>query len=604
MGATLTADVSGIDDVDGLANASFSYQWVRQDGGTETDIQDATDSAYTLTDADEGRTIKVRVSFTDDAGNEESLTSDATGTVAAKPNTPATGQPTISGTAQVGETLTADVSDIDDADGRDSAEFSYQWLADDSDIPGATDSSYRLTDDDEGKTVKVRVSFADDAGNEEVLTSDATETVAARPNTPATGQPTIGGTVQVGETLTADTSGIDDHDGLANAEFGYQWVREDGGTETDIEGATDSAYTLTDADEGKTVKVRVSFADDAGNAEVLTSDATETVAARPNTPATGQPTIGGTVQVGETLTADVSDIDDQDGLENVAFSYQWLADDAEIQGATDSTYILVAADEGKTVKVRVSFTDDAGNEELLTSDATGTVAARPNTPATGDPIIGGTAQVGETLTVDTSGIDDQDKLDNVTFSYQWVREDGGTDTDIQGETSSTYTLTDSDEGKTIKVRVTFTDDAGNPESLTSAATEAVAPTPDSEEETGDDGPIWSATLTTGELGIVYGYESVFYDPPVGSLSPATFEIDSVAYTVTVIEAAHWMYIGLDQELPTDFKLEVDGAELDSGDASFASYSYADIYRWEEAKLVWDDGDIIELRLFPVDGDSG
>ena len=49
---------------------------------------------------------------------------------------------------------------------------------------------------------------------------------------------------------------------------------------------------------------------------------------------------------------------------------------------------------GKTIKVRVSFTDDAGNEETLTSAATAAVVARPNTPATGLPTISGTAQVG------------------------------------------------------------------------------------------------------------------------------------------------------------------------------------------------------------------
>ena len=318
MGETLTAGVSGIDDSDRLENATFSYQWVREDGGTDTDIQGETSSTYTLTDDDEGKTVKVRVSFTDDAGNPESRTSAATETVAARPNTPATGQPTISGTAQVGETLTAGVSGIDDADRLENATFSYQWVREDggtdTDIQGETSSTYTLTDDDEGKTVKVRVSFTDDAGNPESRTSDATTAVAARPNTPATGQPTIGGTVQVGETLTAGVSVIDDQDELNNATFSYQWVREDGGTETDIEGATDSTYTLTDDYEGNTVKVRVSFTDDAGNPESRSSDATTAVAAKPNTPATGEPTIGGTVQVGETLTAGVSDIDDQAGL--------------------------------------------------------------------------------------------------------------------------------------------------------------------------------------------------------------------------------------------------------------------------------------------------
>ena len=150
-------------------------------------------------------------------------------------------------------------------------------------------------------------------------------------------------------------------------------------------------------------------------------------------------------------------------------------------GGQTGTYTLVSADEGKAIKVRVSFTDDAGNEETLTSAATAAVAVRPNTPATGLPTISGTAQVDETLTADVSSISDSDGLTNVSYSYQWIRNDGTNDADIGGQTGSTYTLVSADEGKTIKVRVSFTDDAGNEETLTSAATAAVgttaAPTP-------------------------------------------------------------------------------------------------------------------------------
>ena len=103
-------------------------------------------------------------------------------------------------------------------------------------------------------------------------------------NNPATGTPGISGTVQVGETLTADTSGIADEDGLTNVTFSYQWIVSDGGADIDITSATDSSYTLVDADEGLVIKVRVSFTDDAGNEEAFTSAATATVAARPNTP--------------------------------------------------------------------------------------------------------------------------------------------------------------------------------------------------------------------------------------------------------------------------------------------------------------------------------
>ena len=293
------------------------------------------------------------------------------------PTTPATGAPTITGTARVGETLTADTTGISDGDGLDNATFAYQWLADNAEINGATASSYSLLAADEGKAITVRVSFTDDAGNDEELTSAATGAVAAAPpspNTPATGAPDITGAAQVGEALTADTTGISDDDGLVNAAFAYQWLADD----AEINGATASTYTLVAADEGKAIKVRVSFTDDAGNAEQLISAATGAVAAAPpppNTPATGAPTITGAAQVGETLTADTTGISDDDGLDNGAFAHQWLAADAEINGATASTYTLVAADEGKAIKVRVTFTDDAGNDEELTSPATGAVAA-------------------------------------------------------------------------------------------------------------------------------------------------------------------------------------------------------------------------------------
>ena len=284
----------------------------------------------------------------------------------------------------------------------------------------------------------------------------------------------------MGETLSADTSGISDSDGLINVSYSYQWVSNDGNTDTDIQDATDSTYTLTDAAAGKTIEVRVSFTDDANNSETLTSDATATVAARLNSPATGAPTIGGTPQVDQTLTADTSGITDADGLTNVSYSYQWIRSDngtdADIGGQTASTYTLADSDEGKAIKVKVSFTDDANNEETLTSAATGVVAAKPNSPATGAPTIDGTAQVGETLTALTNGITDEDGLDDVSYSYQWVSNDGTNDADIGGQTGSTYTLTDEDVGQSVKLRVSFTDDADNAETRTSEATDTVAAT--------------------------------------------------------------------------------------------------------------------------------
>ena len=223
-------------------------------------------------------------------------------------------------------------------------------------------------------------------------------------NTPATGVPTISGTAQVGETLTADKSGIADADGLTNATFSYQWLADD----TTIAGATGSTHTLADADVGKAITVQVSFTDDAGNDETLTSAATDAVAAAlaSNNPATGAPTISGTVQVGETPTADKSGIADADGLANATFSYQWLADDTDIAGATGSTYTLTDSEESKAIKVKVSFTDDADNEETLTSAATAAVAAEPSEPPAKPTGLSATASHDSvTLTWDDPGDD-------------------------------------------------------------------------------------------------------------------------------------------------------------------------------------------------------
>ena len=461
------------------ADSVFNYRVLRhrpEQGEPEplvyVDYTGSLDTTYTDTAVDSGVLYVYRVQAADLFGFlEEASEAASVRTPESTANVPAAGASTITGTVRVGEVLEVDTSGIEDADGLDNADFTYQWLANDSDISGATNATYTLVAADEGKAIKVEVSFTDDAGNGETLTSAATDAVAATPtpNSPATGVPTISGTAQVGETLTADTSGIADEDGLENITFTYQWLADD----AEIAGATGSTYTLADADEDKAIRVRVSFTDNADNEETLTSEATDAVAAAatPNSPATGAPTISGTAQVGEVLEADTSGIADADGLTNVSFTYQWLADDADISGATGSTYTLADAEEGKAIKVEVTFTDDAGNDESLTSAATDAVAAAPtpNSPATGAPTISGTAQVGETLTADTSGIADSDGLNNVQYEYQWLADAA----DISGATNATYTLADTDEGKAIKVEVTFTDDADNEESLTSAATDAV-----------------------------------------------------------------------------------------------------------------------------------
>ena len=492
VGQTLTADVSGISDANGLTNATFSYRWT---GGFHGPVDGR---EYTLVDRDERVCYcGVYVSYTDDAGWEEEVSSDyQLLAVAARSDSRATGAPTISGTAQVGETLTADTSGIADADGLSSVSYNYQWISSDgtadTDITGATSSTYTLVASDEGNTIKVRVNFTDDAGYAESLTSTSTASVIAADegatgqgsgqNTPATGVPTISGTAQVGETLTADISGIADADGLTSVSYSYQWVSNDGTSDTNITGATSSTYTLVTTDEGNTIKVRVSFTDDSDNEETLTSEATAAVtAAEPDEPPARPQGLTGTV------AHDAVSLTWDDPGDASITGYQILRRDRALHdsgdfqlhvndtGSAAAAYIdRDVSPEGSYV-YRIKARNAAGlggRSGFFRADTPS--APAQNSPATGAPAITGTVQVGEMLTADLSGIADADGLSGVTFSYQWISNDGTVDTDIVGATGSIYTLAASDEGKSIKVRVTFTDDAGYGESLISAATAAVA----------------------------------------------------------------------------------------------------------------------------------
>ena len=112
--------------------------------------------------------------------------------------------------------------------------------------------------------------------------------------------------------------------------------------------------------------------------------------------------------------------------------------------------------------------------------------------ATGTPLIKGNPVVGQVLTADTFLINDPDGITGVTFSYQWVRVDtDDTESNISGATSSTYRLKSADSGKTIKVVVSFTDTAGNAESLTSAAF------PEADTITTPEGPYPVSATTVG-----------------------------------------------------------------------------------------------------------
>ena len=217
----------------------------------------------------------------------------------------------------------------------------------------------------------MRVIVTDDLGNETTLTSAATDTVGfavqqqGASNTPATGEPTISGTARVGEMLTANTAGIVDADGLSNATYTYQWVANDGTSDTDISGATDATYTLVADDEGRTIKVRVIVTDDAVNETTLTSAATEAVEAAPEPPA--KPTGLSAAVSHDTVTLTWDDPQDssitgyvilrRDRAIHLVGTFVTITDDT---GSTDTTYTDDTVEPDKEYVYRIKASNEHG----------------------------------------------------------------------------------------------------------------------------------------------------------------------------------------------------------------------------------------------------
>ena len=267
-------------------------------------------------------------------------------------------------------------------------------------------------------------------------------------NSPATGGPGITGTVRAGETLTATTDGIEDEDGLTGAVFSYQWLRQDLATfdDTDIEGATGSTYTVTDADEGKAIKVRVTFTDEAGNEESLTSYARLSapllvIPDKEETPESSEAREAEGEQ--ETpLTATIHDApESHDGQEDFSFELRFSEDpkeDFSYKTLKDHAFTVTGGEvdgvrrleKGKNIRwqIRVEPGSNADVTVVLPAttdcEADGAVCAddgrmlsgeleitvsgpdsrqqAANTPATGEPAISGTARVGENADGGTS----------------------------------------------------------------------------------------------------------------------------------------------------------------------------------------------------------
>ena len=416
VGQTLTVSVSGVTDRDGVpSGVTYTYQWVQVDGTDETDIAGATSSTYTLVAADQGKRVKVKVSFEDDVGNDEELSSAAypsSGTVGAT-STDATLSALSLGTGVVlspafagattqyrawvanpvsSVTVTATKNDdgatVAIAGDDDAATPATATL---SLVPGRNTVAVTVTAED-GNTpgtytvTAVREAAAPAADAAALLTANLT--VGERDGFPgynATLPPTIGA-------ITDDDFEVDS----TSYELSVLGVLGPNGVDR-FNAETVAACFLDTAKPTEAVRntllLRIggkSFRFDASTA-ITANDCYEW--ARPTglswsygdiapvkvalaRNAIGAPTISGTAQVGETLTAARGSIDDADGLPETFpddYAFQWSRVDSggtnpmDIAGATSSTYMPVADDVGKKIRVEVSFEDLDLNPEARTS---------------------------------------------------------------------------------------------------------------------------------------------------------------------------------------------------------------------------------------------
>lgn len=226
---------------------------------------------------------------------------------------------------------------------------------------------------------------------------------------------------------------------------------------TSIAGATSSSYTPVTADLGAKLRVNVT----ATNADGATtaSSATSAAVGSPLPPSnTASPTASGTATAGEVLTAGDGTWDN--GV--TTFARQWRRCDASgascanITGATNSSYTLVAGDIGSTIRVAITATNSAGSS-TSSSSATSVVAHYPAPSIASQPTVVG--YVNTNTVMKTNGGRFASK-DSITRAYQWQRCDAATCSNLPGATAATYTASVNDLAYRLRVSVTASNQSG------------------------------------------------------------------------------------------------------------------------------------------------
>jgi hypothetical protein len=195
-----------------------------------------------------------------------------------------------------------------------------------------------------------------------------------------TSRPTISGIARNGQTLTGSTGAWS---GTAPVALTRRWQRCDGAGNAcvDVAGATGAQYVLTGADVGRTIRLLVTAANGVG-----TSSATSSATAVVQTPPAiaSLPLLVATdYEVGQVVSATPGS---WTGTAPIGFAYQWVSCDAaggactDIAGATAPSHVLDETTVGRTIAVRVTASNPAG-QSSASSAAAGPVSFPPATVA-------------------------------------------------------------------------------------------------------------------------------------------------------------------------------------------------------------------------------
>lgn len=325
---------------------------------------------------------------------------------------------TITGTPQVGQTLTANAGEVAPTP----TSYTYRWFADDAVISGATGPTLVLTAAEQDATIAVQVSAVKHGYN------DSTDTSAATGNVVGT---TVTGTTTVGHTLRGDFSAITMY---APTPLKKQWLR-DGAA---IPDADDATYVLTNADAGSTITFQVTGTKDGIDDAPVTSAPAGPVSGGVITLPT--PTITGNPVVDGTLSASLPE--NQLDPADAEVTWQWLRGETRV--ASGSSYSPSASDAGAVLTVQATATKDYFNRVSQSADTTQVAQATFGTAPVAT--ITGTVKVGEVLTAHAGAVAPQpDSLD-----YQWYADAGP----ISGATGPTYTLVSEQKHTVVTVEVT------------------------------------------------------------------------------------------------------------------------------------------------------